>query len=136
MTYFDDETAIKKIIQIINNAWLDNNLYILNDYFDQEVVFMSPDYKNKLTGKNACINSYKQFLDSAEIIEYQQGEPEINIWDNTAAAFYEFDITYLMKGKTYSEKCKDFFVFNRDESDNSFWKAVYRMLTVLEKRTD
>jgi hypothetical protein len=134
MDFQNDRYTIRKILQIINRAWLDNHLEMLNDYFDEKMVIMSQDFKNKTVGRKACILSYKQFIETAKILDYDQSDPQIEFWSNTGVAVYSFSLNYEMNNKKFSEKGEDIFVFNREEDDDNSWKAVWRTITVFEKK--
>jgi len=122
--------AIRKIIRIINGAWINNRLEYLNEYFDDNMIIITSDYKKYAEGKEACINSYKHFTESAKTLSYIQGEPVIKYWGNTAVAVYNFEINYEIKGKAFNEKGEDIFVFNRKDEEDNYWKAVWRRVSV------
>jgi hypothetical protein len=133
MTFENDKYIIRKTLQIITKAWLNNQLEILNDYFDDRMIIISKKLNDKTTGRDACILDYKHFVESADIQNYNQSDPLIEFWGNTAVAFYSFDINYKVNSNKFCVKGEDTYVFNREDENANTWKAVCRTLTILEK---
>ncbi|MDR3626158.1 MAG: hypothetical protein P4L45_04970 [Ignavibacteriaceae bacterium] len=125
----NDKDMVRKIIQIINGAWLNNHLELLNDYFDDQMVITTRDLKQRAAGRDACIMSYKQFIETADLLEYKQDEPVIELWKTTAVAFYNFEITYKTRGVEFTKKGEDIFVFSREEENDNYWKAIWRRVS-------
>jgi SnoaL-like domain len=126
---------IADILGKINVAWVQENTGDLTQYFHKEMVIAGPDATKIGEGQEACIKSYSDFIDSAHIANFSSKEPDIDVWGNTALAFYEFEITYKMNEKEYHETGRDVFSFSR-ESTSSPWLAVWRMVIPISAHTE
>ena len=119
------QDQIKQIIKKINQSWLEGHPEKLNQFFHDNMMIVSPDFKIMGMGKAVCVKSYSDFITRAVIKDYQESDPEIHIWTNTATAFYEFEMAWEMDGKSFKESGRDFFVFAHE---NDKWLAVWRMM--------
>ena len=116
---------IKRIIKKINESWLEGHPENLSQYFHDNMMIVSPDFKIMGAGKAVCVKSYSDFISQAVIKNYQESDPEIHVWTNTATAFYDFEMAWEMNGKSFKEEGRDFFVFTNEAGN---WLAVWRML--------
>lgn len=116
---------VKQTIKKINQSWLEGHPEKLSQSFHENMMIVSPDFKILGAGKATCIKSYSDFVSHAIIKNYQESDPDINVWGNTATAFYHFEIAWEMDGKLFQENGQDFFVFTHE---NGNWLAVWRMV--------
>lgn len=121
----EEQDTLRQTIQNINSAWINNKTEELHNYLHPDIVIMTPDLHENIKGREACINSYKDFVSNSVLKDYKESDFVINIFSNTAVASYQFDIMYEMNGKTYSETGRDLFVFTKE---NEKWLAVWRTL--------
>lgn len=124
---FESQTQqqIWHTVQKLNKEWLNNKTEELAYYFHKDMVITGPDLKVLANDKNACIKSYKDFINKAKINEYKEYDPEVSVFAYTAIVRYKFDIKYEMDGKTYDETGIDLFVLIKEEER---WQAVWRTM--------
>jgi len=116
---------IHQIIKKINQSWLEGHPENLNQYFHDNMMIVSSEFKVMGSGKEVCVKSYADFISQAIINDYQESDPEIHVWANTATAFYNYEIGWEMDGKSFKESGRDFFVFTFEDDK---WLAVWRMV--------
>jgi len=116
---------IHQIIKQINQSWLEGHPENLSQFFHDNMLIFSPDFKIMSAGKAVCMKSYSDFITQAVINDYHESDPEIHVWGDTAVAFYNFKIAWEIKGKTLKETGRDFVVFT---FENDKWLAVWRMV--------
>lgn len=126
-----DRDRIAALVADINRAWVEGHPGDLRTYFHENMIIAGPDATKMGEGREACVRSYTDFIDNAHIASFSPKEPNIDVWGNTALAFYEFEIVYLMHEKKYHETGRDVFAFSR-ASENDPWLAVWRMLIPIE----
>jgi len=124
-----DQQNLWDIMQQINNCWYKGQPAQLAEYFHDNIVFNSPDLKKQSAGKDICIQSYINFINSSKILLFKETNPVVHIFDNTAIVTYEFEMKYEQKDKVYHETGTDIMVFNKQENS---WKAVWRSLADLK----
>ena len=116
---------IHQILKQINQSWLEDHHENLNQYFHDNMMIISSDFKVMGAGKDVCVKSYTDFINRAIIKQYQESDPEIYVWGNTATAFYNYEIAWETNGKSFKEKGRDFFVFTYEDGK---WLVVWRMV--------
>jgi len=117
--------AIKDLIIQINQAWGKGNPQELHRYFHADMVIVSPEMKKLGIGRDACVQSYAKFVSIGKVHGYNERDFIIDVWEDTAAAVYKYEIDFEIKGQRFSEIGRDMFVFSH--SDNK-WLAVWRMI--------
>ena len=129
----DDKEEIKSIIKDVNDATLGSKETDLGQFFHDGVKFVAPDFNSALEGKEAALNSYREFRENAELKGYELGEPDVSIFDTTAVATYSFDMRYKLAEETYHETGRDIVVLARRDDE---WKIVWRTLVTLSSETE
>ncbi len=102
-TKFKSQThqQIWHTIQKLNKEWLNNKTDELAYYFHKDMVITGPDMKELSHNRAECIQSYKDFMSQAEVHDYKESDPAVNLVAYTAVVSYKFDIDYTMNGKNY-----------------------------------
>jgi hypothetical protein len=121
----NEQEAIRQLLKRINQAWVKGRLEELNECFDEEMVIVGPDFQTLGRGREACVRSYQEFIAAAVVHEYNEREPTIDVWANTAIAAYGWEIAYELNGQLSRESGQDLFVFARE---NGAWRAVWRAM--------
>ncbi len=126
-TAFKSQThqQIWHTVQKLNKEWLNNKTDELAYYFHKDMVIAGPGMQVLAHNRAECIKSYKDFMSQAEVDDYKESDPEVNLVAYTAVVSYRFDIDYTMKGKKYKESGRDLFVLIKEEER---WQAVWRMM--------
>lgn len=127
MTASPDFDTIRQIIKNINQAWLNDRLEELDQYFHPDVVFVQPKFAGRLEGRAACVGSYREFCAQAKVREYRDGEPRIDLFGPCAIATYPFHMLYELAGESYREAGYDTLVFSKGEGG---WRAVWRTVSI------
>jgi hypothetical protein len=116
---------IHQIIKKINQSWLEGHPENLNQYFHDNMIIVSTEFKVMGAGKEVCVKSYADFINQAVVKDYKETDPEIHVWGDTAVAFYNYEIAWEMNGKSFREAGRDFFVLI---FENGKWLAVWRIV--------
>ena len=121
--------TIQTVLKKMNETWADGNPEALTSYFHDDVMIVAPDMKILGAGKKACIQSYVDFLNAASDISFKDDEPEVHLYDQTAVAFYKYDVSWTMDEKSHQEAGKELYVLNKIDGD---WLVVMRKLIANE----
>jgi ketosteroid isomerase-like protein len=118
---------IRIALETINDAWRSESpaavRLALTACFHPEMVIKDAKLKTVATGREACVQSYVDFVERAEVSDFHQAEPDIHLFPDLAIASYDWRIAYLLDGKRHDERGYDIFVFVRAEEK---WLAVWR----------
>jgi uncharacterized protein (TIGR02246 family) len=120
-----DREEVRQLLKRISDAWRTGQPGKLHEYFHEDMVIVGPGYREMGTGREACVQSYEEFLRNATIQEYKESEPVVRAWGNTAIATYDWEMAYEMNGRAGREVGTDLFVFGRE---NDRWVAIWRAI--------
>ena len=125
-----DLDRIKHIIKTLNDAWYNQDYQVLDKLFLDKVIFRSPDFKLQLHGKKACIQTFKDFMDNANVSKFEIENISVNFLQRTVLATYQFTIEYEMNNKFIQESGTDIMVFEEIEGDLLLsWRAMCNLKT-------
>jgi hypothetical protein len=116
---------VRARLDAINQAWRERRFDALGELFHENIVMKGPGLKELARGREACVQSYVQFMAQTNVVEYAESNHAINIWEDVAAVTYDWTMTYEQKGETKTESGQDMFVFRLDRSK---WLAVFRLI--------
>jgi hypothetical protein len=72
-----------------------------------------------------CIRSYVDFINKAEIKQYDDSVNNIFVYENTAVVFYTYTMSWLMDEKSYTEQGKELYILTKE---NNKWLIMVRKL--------
>lgn len=125
-TFKDPEQGkVWEVMQAINRAWVDGQPEEMEPHLHPDMVIVTSDVEYRADGRDACIASYKDFCDRAQIQEYREEKPNVDIFGEQAVVIYRFNITYKLEGEPHQDEGADIFVFKREQDQ---WLAIWRTL--------
>ena len=124
-----DEEAIRQLIRAMNDAWLglpvEEIPAALDACFHDDMVIRGADLTVTGRGKDACIQSYVDFVQQAVVRECTLGDPEVDLAGNSATAVYDWEMTYELEGQEYSEAGADILMLTREDGR---WLVTWRLM--------
>jgi ketosteroid isomerase-like protein len=120
-----DRDAIKAIIRDINDHWRAKRYERIGELLAADVVMAAPGFGHRISGRDAYVQSYRDYDAAATTLAFSAGEPQIDVAGNTAVAVCPFDVTYELAGQTYHERGHDILAFSRSDGE---WKVVWRTM--------
>jgi ketosteroid isomerase-like protein len=120
-----DRDAIKAIIRDINDHWRAKRYERIGELLADDVVMAAPGFGHRIFGRDAYVQSYRDYDATATTLEFSAGEPQIDVADNMAVAVCPFDVTYELAGKRYHERGHDILALSRSGGE---WKVVWRTM--------
>jgi hypothetical protein len=102
-----------------NRAWLDRQFDQLAEFCDADIVMQLG------RGRDKCVESYRQFISSAEVLEFEETNVRTDTWGDTAAITYDWTITYRQGGETKRDVGHELLVFTLRDGR---WKVVLRVM--------
>lgn len=115
---------IVELMGQINDAWTLGKLERLHELFHDSMVIMGPDGTEMGTGRDACVQSYQDFVDRATVMGFRWEEPLVHVWGGSATCRSRYEIDYEIDGERKKEHGGDFFLFVRSGES---WKAALRI---------
>jgi len=121
----DPAADIRQMLNRINQAWIEGRWNDLADCFHEDMIIAQPGRGQAGKGKQACVDSFRSFVDRAVVRGFEESDHQIDIWGETAVASYRFDVTYEMNGQDHRDSGIDVYVFIQQYGR---WLAVWRTI--------
>jgi hypothetical protein len=125
----DDRQQIRALIDRMNRAWLEGPIEdlpaALGACFHPAMVIRGGDLQVHGTGREACVQSYIDFLERAVVHACRLEEPSIDLADGTAVAVYGWEMTFEMNGHTHHEAGSDILALTRSAGE---WLIAWRAM--------
>jgi hypothetical protein len=120
-----DHLAIQRIILRINESWLTKRYEEIGSYLTEDVIIAPPGSENRIHGREAYVQSYRDYDQAAKTHKFTPSEPRIDIIGNVAVAVCPFLIVYEMQQKMFRENGNDLLVFARTAGE---WRIAWRSM--------
>lgn len=121
---------IERFIEQFNTAWITGDIEQLEPILDENVVFVLPDFKAELQGKERCLQTIRDYVDNTQTREFRVTGKSIRVWPECAMVTVDYYIEYSIQGNSYSENGKEVWtLLNR----SGVWKMAWRALVLYEK---
>lgn len=120
-----DNEQIAGLIKSLNLAWRQKQFDRLDPLFAETVVLQDSEGRRLVDGKTACIQSYRDFMEIAQVLAYEEEEPDIILRPGFAIASYSWRIQYEMNGTNFDDKGRDWLAL---ENQDGSWRVVWRLL--------
>ena len=117
---------IEQIVDDFNSGWTAGNFEVIDTILHDEVVFVAPDLKTKLSGKPACLQSIKDYVSSAKTKVFEVKEKDIQIWNQTAVISIDYYIEYEMNDESYRERGLEFWTLEKADKWQMVWLAMVK----------
>jgi hypothetical protein len=108
-------------VRAMNDAWTKGNPDDLAQYFHRNMVAITPVDRNRLENGAACIEGWKGFCNATRIHRWEEIDPVIHVYGNSAVVAYYYDISFDMGGNTIDLGGRDMFFFVKE---GERWWAV------------
>jgi ketosteroid isomerase-like protein len=115
---------IESFVERLNDSWLNDKLENMDMFFHKQVVMLQPGTNKKVIGREAMIDSYREFVESSEVSDFRTKDLAIDVFEDTAVVFYTFRIKYRVETTNYDEDGSETLVLHRH---NDRWLIVWRM---------
>ena len=96
-------------------------------FLAEDVVIARPGSDERIHGRAAYVQSYRDYDQSAGTMEFLPGDPKVDLLENTAVAVCPFEVVYKLQGTKHHEKGKNILVFSLCHGR---WNVVWRTMHV------
>ncbi|MCP4545250.1 MAG: nuclear transport factor 2 family protein [bacterium] len=120
--------AIKGIVRAISDHWKLKDYEGIGSYLADDVVTARPGSDDRIRGRDAYVQSYRDYDQSAETLEYSAGDPKVDVVGDTAVAVCPFEVKYKHQGTMHHERGNNILVFSLSHDR---WKIVWRTMQVV-----
>jgi hypothetical protein len=114
---------IHSVVAAINAAWIAGRFDELRDYFHPDVVLAQPGRAKRMVGRDALIESYRDFMRNATIHSFTPGAVQVD----GVVSTMPWEMDYTFEGERYQERGWDLLVFGKHDAR---WVVVWRTVVV------
>jgi hypothetical protein len=118
-------SAVRALLDRIDGGWRYARWDELAECLDERMVMVAPGMQGRVEGRDACVDSYRDFMDQATLIRYRTEPPVVDVWDETAVATFGWEMVWESAGTPHREAGRDVFVCRR-AGEPAAWRAVWR----------
>lgn len=122
-----DIEIIRGIVQAIEAHWRAQEYERIGDLVAEDVVIAPPGSDERLRGREAYVQSFRDYDQWATTLEFSSAEPQIDVVGEVAVAVSAFRVVYEHQGATHREKGNDILVLERQAGR---WLVVWRTMQV------
>jgi len=126
---------VKEFLIELQNAWSRGEVAGLARFYHPDVILLPPDLGPPLEGRQAVLDSYRDFLDVARLISFEITELEVFPFSHsggaTCMAHLHFSIRYELDGNSYDEEGLEIYTVLLTDAGP---QIVWRSQTVLDSR--
>jgi len=119
--------AIKDIVHAINECWRLKDYEGIGSYLADDVIVAPPQSDKRIHGRAAYVQSYRDYDQTAETLEYLPGNPKVDLIGDTAIAICPFEVVYKLQSAKHHEQGQNILVFRFSQGS---WKIVWRTMEV------
>lgn len=123
----DDVRAIAQIVHAINGAWRSKQYDAIASYLAPEVVIAPPGSTDRVRGREAYVQSYREYDQQAETLEFSASEVHVDLLGDFAVASTPFNITYRLQDNICRDQGLELLVFHREAGN---WCVAWRTMHV------
>jgi len=125
----DAAREVREVIAGIGAAWQGRRYDDLARYFDDDVVIAQPGFQGRVSGRAACIASYREFMERSTIDRYAESPATVDVFGETAVATYRWEMAWTSNGVARHDAGHDVLVLHRGGSAKApRWRVVWRTL--------
>ena len=118
---------LRDLVRRINDAWQSARWDELREYFHPDAVLAQPGFARRTVGREAVIDSYRDFARDATLHSFTAGEVHIDHAGDSAVTTTPWTMDYEHDGQRVEEHGWDLLVFARREGR---WVVVWRTVVV------
>ncbi len=120
-----DEEAVLHLVQEINERWLSKRYDEIGELLSKHAVIAPPGFDGRIRGREAYVQSYREYDQAATTLEFLSGELEIDIVEDVAIAVCPFFVAYELNGEEFRENGRDLLVLSRSTGE---WRVMWRSM--------
>jgi len=123
-TRFDDpvKREIWTTVRKMNDAWTKGNPDDLVGYFHRDMIAITATERNRIDGGADCVAGWKGFANAAQIHRWEEIDPVIHVYGDSAVVTYYYDMAFDMGGQSMELGGRDMFFFVKE--DGRWWAVA------------
>jgi hypothetical protein len=124
----------QEIVRRCNNAWQQRDWQTLTSCYHPEAVLLPPDAGEPISGRDAIIATYQEFMEAAAIGEFRITELASYDFTHAHVVHMRFELEYQLDSQTLKDIGLEVYVLEGDDSNAIVWRSqsITDQLTLAE----
>jgi uncharacterized protein (TIGR02246 family) len=124
----ETETAVQRVLDRIQTAWREGRPEEMAPVLSPDIIFVFPGFSMRLTGRDALIESYREFLAGTRLRSYREDRRSIEGGQTAAVAEIAFDMTYTRAGTEWRSHGIELWALERRRDGwIAFWRTMQEL---------
>jgi len=119
------EAAVRQVVDQINDHWLNKRYAGIGELIAEHAIIAPPESAERIRGREAYVQSYRDYDRAATTVEFSPGRPEVDIIGDVAIAVCPFFVVFELAGRVHREQGTDLLVLSRSTDR---WRVVWRTM--------
>jgi len=119
------EAQVRDVVARLTAAWRERRFEEMLDLLHEDVVFESPGMSSRSQGRRACVDTYREFMSAATVLDYVEYDLTVHVWGATAVATTHCEMAWEMAGQSQREAGHDVLLLAHQAGR---WQVVWRTL--------
>jgi ketosteroid isomerase-like protein len=119
------QLAPAEALRAINRSWVIGRLEDLERLLHPRAVIVGADLTPLAEGREACLGSYRDFLDAATVRSFEEHDVRVEQYGDTSIVSYCYHIDYDIVGRRHEQKGREVLVLVASDQG---WQAVWRQV--------
>ena len=122
--------AVAAEMRSITNAWRSGKVDEMEGALHPDIVMALPGSAGRVTGRDALLAGYRDFVDHARVHEFQEREMQVDVVGRSAVVSVQYEMVYERDAARYRATGRDLWVFERHGDS---WIAVWRTMLEMQE---
>jgi uncharacterized protein (TIGR02246 family) len=119
------ETEVRQLLADLLAAWSTGRFDDLHRVFRDDVVFVLPGFEQSISGRQAAVASYADFMHRVRMIECREDVLSVSHWDAAATAVTRWHLIWDTAGRRFDERGHDIYTLVRSPIGwHVTWRAI------------
>jgi ketosteroid isomerase-like protein len=115
--------ALIAFVEAMDRCWMEQRYTDLASCIAQDVVMVAPGGQGRIAGLEAATESYREFMERAEISRYRTSGHIVTERGDAAVVEYGWDMEWRSDGSSHKATGREVLVLSRRGGD---WRVVWR----------
>lgn len=120
-----DEERVRSVVLALHERWRAGDYEGIGALVDEQVVVAPPGLEARLRGRDAYVQSFRDYDQRATTFSFEVGEPRVDVNGDTAVAVSSYETVFELGSERYEERGHDVLVLSRRSGR---WLVVWRTL--------
>lgn len=114
---------IERLVEHLNEDLANKDFESLAEYYHNHAAMVESGTHRRLIGADEIIENYRDFIEDAEVSDFKITEMIVDLFSETAVAFFTYRIKYSVESTKYDEHNTEILVFRQHDEH---WQIIWR----------